>query len=90
MKVVTQDCQIQDTFAMLLEITDEQLEYIKNNPFTIEAMQEFMKSKGDNAHIVQLTIKDDCSIFRCINTLLERYKTVSWFNQENKFFIKGA
>ena len=93
MKVITADKVIQDNFAMLLEITDEQLEEIRNSPSrlaSLDYMQELMKSKGNNAHILQLTINDGYSIIDYLEVLFKKYDSVSWFNREHKFHIRRA
>ena len=92
MKVITQDKKLLDNFAMMLELTDEELQFIKENPdkfLTMEVMQKLMLSKGNNAHIVQLTLDENISIRFYAAFLLSKYKTVSWFNREHKFSIIG-
>ena len=92
MKVITKDKQLQDDFAILLELTDEDVANIKKDPqqiLTLDKMQQFVQSKGNNAHIIQLTLQTDISIRLYTSFLLSRYKTVSWFNREHKFYIIG-
>ena len=92
MKVITKDRQIQNDFAILLELTDTDIALIKNDPqqiLTLDKMQKFVESKGDNAHIIQLTLSENISIRTYAAFLLSKYKTVSWFNREHKFYIIG-
>ena len=94
MKVITQDSQLLNNFAMILELTDVELAYIEEHgigAFTIESMQRFMKSKGNNAHIMQLTINDVQGFIQTnMQVLLTKYDTVSWFNPKYEFYIRRA
>ena len=93
MKVITQDCRLEDNFAMLLEISDLDLSILEEHPesmFSIETMQRLQQSKGNNAHIIQLMIKDDLSIYKYLPILLKCYDSVSWLNREHKFHIRRA
>jgi len=92
MKVISaDDNRIHDNFAMYLELTDIELAFIQEQPaqfFTIEWVTKLMKSKGNNAHIMQLTLNDDVSINKYVSSLLEKYDSVSWYNREHEFHIK--
>ena len=91
MKVITPDNQVIDDFAILLEITDETLKKIQDNPETIKK-QDFMvmavQEHGMNCHIVQITLNHEVNIMFQIHKLLDRYETVSWVNPTGKFSIK--
>lgn len=93
MKVVTQDSILHETFAIVLEITDEELKYISDDPsrfltLDFDLMKRLMASKGNNAHIIQLTLAKGKRIIKYVTKLLEVYDSVSWFNPDNKFYIK--
>ena len=90
MKVMTKNELFED-FALILEITDAELNFIEEEPtrlYNLELMQSLMKSQGANAHIVQLTINNGVSITPYIEKLLSNYNSVSWINRDNKFYIK--
>ena len=91
MKVITPDNQVIEDFAILLEITDETLKKIQDNPESINK-QEFMlgaiQEKGNNCHIIQITLNHGVNIMFQIHKLLDRYETVSWVNPTGKFSIK--
>jgi len=92
MKAVLADKSVQDTFALLLEITDLQLAYIQEHPeqlLKIDLMQALMNTKGNNAHIVNLTLNsDDATVLDTIKALLNRYDSVSWYNRDHRFYIR--
>jgi hypothetical protein len=91
MKVITQDGEVRDNFAILLEITDAELAFIEEHPeefMTLEMMIKLQASRGHNAHIVQLTVNDGLSITKYLSRLLGSYDSVSWFNREHKFHIR--
>lgn len=92
MKVITEE-EIFNDFAFILEITDDQLDAILNDPARLVAdrqlMVEMIQTKGNNAHILQLTIKDTkINILKYVNLLLKVYDSVSWLNNDGKFHIK--
>lgn len=81
--------------AVFFEITDEQLERVKNNKDYYkdkEILEEFNLSKGNNAHFFGLSSVGDFNlIYSNITELLKTYKTVSWWNKEmNEFKIKRS
>lgn len=90
MKIITEN-QIIDDFAIFLEIENSTLDaikynpdIIKNNDFMIKAVQE----KGNNVHIVQLTLNNPHKITKYVDLLLDKYESVSWCNKEGRFSIK--
>jgi len=95
MRVIAKDGYIPG-FAIFYELTDEQLERVRNNKdlLTIpKSMNEFKESKGDNAHFFGL-VSDTQDRFRIIyrqaKMLLKNYKTISWWDREqDKFIIIG-
>lgn len=90
MKMITENSIFSD-FAIILEITDAQLNFIEEEPsrfFNTDVILEFMKSKGTNAHIIQLTLMKDINIKYYLDILLNKYSSVSWINPDKKFFIK--
>ena len=90
MKVATAD-GVYDNFAIYLEITDEQLNAIKENPGLVKDekfMVECVKSKGDNIHIIQITFEGRENMLRGSNGFFRGYKSVSWVHN-NKFFNRG-
>ena len=95
MKVITKDTMLHDNFAMILEMTDVELAYIQEHPdkflgLDLEFMRKLMTSKGNNAHIVQITLCEDLPITFFAQELLSKYDSVSWFNREHKFQIRRA
>lgn len=89
MKMMTEHGVYHD-FAMFLEITDEQIAKLEANPKLTEDMAfmvELVKAKGDNIHVVQLTLNKDIDILGYVKEFLKEYKTVSWI-RKNKFFIR--
>lgn len=90
MKVITKD-QMFDDFAFIIEINDEQLAQIKLNPSLVEtdvqSMIQMVQTKGNHAHILQLTLFNDIAILGHAQRLLKIYDTVSWV-RNNKFYIK--
>ena len=93
MKVITNDNRIEDNFALLLELNDLELAMVENdfcNICSIDNMQRFMKSKGNHAHIVRITIHDEANIRKGVETLLKCYDSVSWYNPDHKFHIRRS
>ena len=94
MKVISaDDDKIHSNFAMILELTDVELAFIQEHRdqfYTIEWMGRLQKSKGNNAHIISLTLEDDVSIYKYITQLLDKYDSVSWYNREDGFHIRRA
>ena len=88
--LVPEEQKIYSNFAFILEITDEQLELVKNEPARITFDSSFLldmaKSKGNNAHVLQLTLTEKFPIAGWIEKLLTKYDSVSWVNNENKFY----
>lgn len=91
MKMMTEE-QMHSNFAIILELTDVELAFIEEEPTRIFTnpilMQELCRSKGTNAHIVNLTLDSKVSIIFYMNALLEKYQSVSWVNPDNKFYIR--
>jgi hypothetical protein len=83
--------QIFNDFALLIEITDEQLGLIEGHPEYIKGnsalMVQMVNAKGNNAHILQLTLNSLVFIRQHMERLLLRYDSVSWV-RDGKFFIK--
>jgi hypothetical protein len=93
MKILTKNGYI-DSVAIFFELTDEQLERVKNDKNYYqqkEILEEFNKSNGDNAHIFGLCNDGDFSlIYSNLKELLKTYKTVSWWDKDmNEFKING-
>lgn len=85
------ETQVFNDFAIILELTDAELQFIEEEPmrlYHLQVMQDLMKSKGTNAHIIQLTINNSIKISPYVEMLLKNYTTVSWINRENVFHIK--
>ncbi len=93
MKAMTRE-QIFDDFAWLLEITDEQLEALNKEPqrinYDMDLMKSMMQAKGNNVHILQLTLCGDIRIAGYIDKLLKYYDSVSWVNPQGKFHLKRS
>ena len=91
MKVMLEDKRLLPNFAWILEATDEQVDVLLKEPqrinFDLELVMAMMKAKGNNAHILQLTLTDPVSIFGYIDELFKKYDSVSWVH-EDKFHIK--
>ena len=91
MKVITATNEVIDNFAIFMEIEDETLRKIEENPKIIKGMDFMIKAvqeNGRNCHIVQLTLNNSVNIFNCIDGLLKRYNTVSWCDNEENFSIR--
>ena len=90
MKVMTKH-EVFDDFAFIIEITDEQLSVIIERPQCIEDDLKFMtqacQTKGNNAHILQITLKDEVVILNYIDKLLRYYDSVSWV-RNGKLYIR--
>ena len=83
--------ELLNNFNMILELTDIELAFIQEHRdqfYTIEWMTKLQQSKGNNAHIIQLTLNDDVSIQKAIDRLLKQYDSVSWYNRDDKFHIR--
>ncbi len=90
MKVMTKD-RVYSDFARILDSTDAELLFIEEEPqrlYNLELMQDLMKSKGHNAHIIQLSLGGSIRINDYIDKLLLNYDSVSWINREHKFHIR--
>jgi hypothetical protein len=90
MRVITKE-QIFNDFAVILELTDAEIAFIEEDPLRLNnmlTMVGLMKSKGTNAHVIQLTLCDEIPIKLYIERLLEVYSSVSWVTRENKFHIR--
>lgn len=89
--LVPEESKVYSNFAFILEITDEQVELIRNDPSRIthdtRLLAEMAKSKGNNAHILQLTLLDKFPIACWIEKLRGEYDSVSWVNDNNKFYL---
>jgi hypothetical protein len=89
MKIIT-DTGYVDAVGFFFELTDEQLEQIKNNKdyyLDKKLTQEFTASSGDNAHFVGTCNNGEGSIIRKnISMLLKDYKTVSWWDKDMQEF----
>ena len=90
MKVLTED-KVHDDFAVIVELTDEELAILENDPALVEdkvLMTKLIQSKGSNAHILQLTLKNPFwTTIRHFSTLFTQYKSISWV-REGKFYIR--
>ena len=90
MRCITKE-QVFDDFALLIEITDEQLALIEKHPEYIKSnsvlMAQMVNAKGNNAHILQLTLNSLVLIRQYMKELILRYDSVSWV-RDGKFFIK--
>ena len=91
MIIMTDSGQI-DGVGLIFELTDEQLERVKNdNKYLFD--KEFLKScytaKGDNAHVFFLCNQGDSRrIMKNLYRLAHRFKTVSWWDREiDKFYL---
>jgi hypothetical protein len=90
MKVVTSR-EIHDDFALLAEISDEQLKELEQDPFKTRDMAfmgHMVASKGDNAHIIMLHLKKLYRINLYADQLLSQFKTVSWVHK-GKLYIRS-
>jgi hypothetical protein len=90
MRVITKE-QIFDDFAIILELSDAELAFIEedvNRLKNMHVMAELMKSRGTNAHVVQITLNSEVPIKEYIERLLCLYSSVSWVTRENKFHIR--
>lgn len=91
MKVITRE-QVFDDFAFLIEITDNELALVVEHPEWIMSNTKFMaqlcQSKGNNAHVLQITLNTETCINKYIEKLLQYYDSVSWYNPDHKFFIR--
>ncbi len=92
MKVLTRHDMF-DEFAMILEVDDDMYELIKLNPHYYrdeDMLNEAIQHPGDNAMILSLQVNSDIKIIiRRLNFLLKKYKTVSWYDRDNrKFFTR--
>jgi len=89
MRILTKAGYI-DGAALMFEITDSQLNRIKGQKdyyLDQSFMDEAKNSKGDNAHIIMLFNNGSPTwIYKNIKTLLTNYKTVSWWDKEQKQF----
>ena len=51
-------------------------------------MKKLVIEKGNNAHILQLTLHNQIMIIGQVNKLLDKYDSVSWVNRDTEFHIK--
>ncbi|MBM3245607.1 MAG: hypothetical protein FJZ15_07460 [Candidatus Omnitrophica bacterium] len=89
MKILTRNGFI-DAVALFFEVTDEQLERIKNNKdyyLSRELLEEFNKSKGDNVHFFGASNSGEpLKIQDYFKELLKDYKSVSWWDKDMDTF----
>ncbi len=90
MKVLTRD-EMFDEFALILEVDDDMYNIISSSPLYYrdeELLKQAHLNPGDNAIILSLQVNSDLKIIvRKLNKLLREYKTVSWYDRENKQFF---
>lgn len=83
MRLLTTEGYI-DNVAIILELTDTQLETVKNDRhyyLKTPLIKELTKSKGNNAHICGLFCNDNV-IFKLKKIAQADYKTVSWWDKD--------
>lgn len=88
MKVVTKD-EIIDEFGVIIEVSDEDLEIIKNNPQYYndpDFSNKVSLSEGDNAVVTLLNMGGVNEILSQADKLLKKYKSVSWYDRGHKKF----
>ena len=90
MKILTKQGYI-DAVALFFELSDEQLEYIskdQNYYHSRKLLEEFNNAKGDNAHFFGITntSAEPLKIESYYKELLKVYKSISWWDRENKEF----
>ena len=91
MKILTEAGYI-DAVAVFFELTDEQLETIKNNKqyyLNKELLKEFTSAKGDNAHFygIMNTNGHLTIMYQHIKKLKKQYKTISWWDRDIENFV---
>jgi len=90
MRVIT-ETEVFNDFAMIVEITDLQLAMIAENPSRVETdlvlMKTLIQERGNNAHVIQLTLRSPNSILNHMTRLLKYYDSVSWLH-EGRFNIR--
>jgi hypothetical protein len=77
-----------DNVAIILELTDTQLETVKNDRhyyLNTPLVKDLMKARGDNAHICGLFCTDNV-IFKLKRLAEDNYKTVSWWDKDMQEF----
>ena len=91
MKVVTKD-GIVDQFGIIIEVSDEDLKTIKNNPEYYDDPEFGNKvslSTGENAVVTMLNMDGVDEILKQADKLLKIYKTVSWYDRgHSKFYTR--
>lgn len=92
MKIITED-NIFNECALLLTVTDEELEIIKNNPkyyLDPEFVKKVTISNGKNIIVTFLTVNNNFSIIlKRMKYLLENYESVSWWSRgHTKFYTR--
>ena len=90
MKILTEFGYI-DAVALFFELSDEQLEQIRNDKsyyLNKDILEQFNKSKGDNAHFfgISNTNGHRLKIQSYFSMLLKEYKSVSWWDKDNEEF----
>lgn len=88
-RVVTKD-NIETDFAIFIDFDDETLDLLRAYPLLMkdsDFVQMMPYMKGDNAHILQLTLNNNFNVFDYIDNLLEKYKSVSWFRKD-KLYVR--
>lgn len=93
MKILTENGYVK-TVGVFFELDDEQLQVVMLNKdyyMSRELLEEFNKSTGNNAHFFGLCNNGSKDIiYKNIKALLEKYKTVSWWDKDmNEFKLTG-
>lgn len=92
MRILTNSGYV-DAVCLFFELTDEQLEEVKNNPNYYLDKSIFNRLKaanGDNVHFCGVCNNGEASLItKHLTMLLKDYKTVSWWDKDmNEFKLK--
>lgn len=91
MKVFTPDGYVKE-FITFVEVTDEQLERIKNDVkwfLDKEFICQVFSCKGQNMVVTCIRCKRGAKfMYDKINEFLKKYESVSWHDRNNKFHIR--